>query len=319
MKSMRFDRLTILAIFEKHNLGRIDRIEYSDRGIVNPCIFINDHYVVRVNVRDVELPKFDNEQQALRMMKSAGIPVPDVYVFDNSHEHLPYEILITSMMPGIDVWKALETAADESKIKLAFNSGVLLAQIHSIQRDTFGELALSSTNKYDSWQQYLVEGMKQRTNRCLKLGILHPEEAERYVFVFKRATCLFSGLSTAALIHNDYHFANMLCADGEITAILDMEWSIAGDPEFDFKALHSRDVFTDASELQQAFMTGYSSLRKLSPLFAIKQLYYQLFETVELISVAYLHWGEESYQGYKASAKSWYEQIEAAWSSGNKN
>ncbi|WP_165822422.1 phosphotransferase family protein [Paenibacillus montanisoli] len=316
MKSMRFDILTIQDILEKHSLGRIDRIEYSDRGIVNPCVFINDHYVVRVNARDVELPKFDNEQQALRMMKSEGIPVPDVYVFDNSHEHLPYEILITSKMPGIDIWKALETATDESKIKMAYNSGVLLAKIHGIGRDEFGELALSSNNQYDSWQQYLVEGMKQRTNRCLKLGILNPEEAERYVFVYKRATSLFSGISTASLVHNDYHFANMLCVDGEITAILDMEWSIAGDPEFDFKSLHFKDVFTDASEMQQAFMAGYSTLRKLSPLFDIKQLYYQLFETVELISVSYLHWGEESYQGFKASAKSWLEQIEASWSTG---
>ncbi|WP_256256363.1 phosphotransferase family protein [Paenibacillus sp. BC26] len=316
---MRFDTLTIQAIFEKHSLGRIERIEYSDRGIVNPCVFINDHYVVRVNVRDVELPKFDNEQQALLMMKSEGIPVPDVYVYDNSHEHLPYEILITSKIPGIDIWKASEAATDESKIKMAYESGVLLAKIHGIWRDKFGELALSSSNQYDSWQQYLIEGIEQRTNRCLKLGILNPEEAERYVFVFKRVTGLFSEISTASLVHNDYHFANMLCADGEITAILDMEWSIAGDPEFDFKGLHSRDVFTDAPEIQQAFMAGYSSLRKLSPLFAIKQLYYQLFETVELLSVSYLHWGEESYQGYKASAKFWLEQIEAAWSTRYQN
>ncbi|WP_181909415.1 phosphotransferase family protein [Paenibacillus taihuensis] len=317
MKSMRFDILTIQAIFEKHHLGPIDRIEYSDRGIVNPCIFINDHYVVRVNARDVELPKFDNEQQALRMMKSAGIPVPEVHVFDNSHDHLPYEILITSKMPGIDVWKALETAPDESKIKMAYDSGVLLAQIHGIGRDKFGELALSSNNKYDSWQQYLEEGMKQRTDRCLKLGILNPEEAERYVYVYKRAHRLFRGISTASLVHNDYHFANMLCADGEITAILDMEWSISGDPEFDFKSLSFKDELTDTSVMQKAFLTGYSTLRKLSPLFEIKQLYYQLFETVELISVSYLHWGDESYQGFKASARSWLEQIEAAWPAGD--
>ncbi|QHW32968.1 aminoglycoside phosphotransferase family protein [Paenibacillus rhizovicinus] len=317
MKSMRFDSLTIQAIFDKHSLGRIDRIEYSDRGIVNPCVFINDNYVVRVNARDVELPKFDNEQQALQMMKSEGIPVPDVYVFDNSHDHLPYEILITSKMPGIDMWKALETADAESTIKLAYDSGVLLAKIHAIQQDKFGELALSSANRYGSWQEYLVTGMKQRTNRCLKLGIVTPEEAGRYVGVFERATRLFSGIAAASLVHNDYHFANVLCADGEITAILDMEWSIAGDPEFDFKSLNPKDVFADAWEMQQAFMAGYSTLRKLSPLFDTKQLYYQLFETVELISVAYLHWGEESYQRFKASAKSWLEQIEAAWSTGD--
>ncbi|SDW07347.1 phosphotransferase family protein [Paenibacillus sp. CF384] len=314
MKSMRFDILAIQGIFEKHSLGQIDRLIYSDRGIVNPCMFINDRYVMRVNARDVELPKFDNEQQALRMMQSAGIPVPEVYVFDNSHEHLPYEILITSKMPGIDVWQAMETADDESKIKMAYKAGMLLAQIHGIKRDRFGELALLSANHYNSWQQYLVEGMKQRTNRCVKLGIMTPEEAERYVFVLERAEHLFSGIATASLIHNDYHFANLLCADEEITAVLDMEWSIAGDPEFDFKALHSKDVFTEAKEMQQAFMAGYTTLRKLSPLFNIKLLYYQLFETVELISVSHLYWGEEAYQGYKASAKSWLEQIEAAWS-----
>lgn len=45
-------KATIPVLAEKFKLGKVNDIQPSDNGGVNPCFFVNDEFVIRFNVRD---------------------------------------------------------------------------------------------------------------------------------------------------------------------------------------------------------------------------------------------------------------------------
>ena len=69
MKNLQFPQDALQQICDKHGLGKIQSLTYSKSGMVNPCVFINDHYVIRFNVRDPYIPKFRREKMAMELLE----------------------------------------------------------------------------------------------------------------------------------------------------------------------------------------------------------------------------------------------------------
>ncbi|MCA1666121.1 MAG: hypothetical protein LC793_01690, partial [Thermomicrobia bacterium] len=55
---------TIGAIWRAHSLGAVRRIEQATSGVSNRCFIVNDTLVIRFNIFDNAVPKFENERVA---------------------------------------------------------------------------------------------------------------------------------------------------------------------------------------------------------------------------------------------------------------
>jgi Ser/Thr protein kinase RdoA (MazF antagonist) len=91
---------TIRAIWSAHRLGSVTHITRLLGGVRNLCFYVNDSLVVRFNTQDRGSAKFQSERMAYDLLARQSLPVPQVLVLDDSHTITPYDLIITTRLPG---------------------------------------------------------------------------------------------------------------------------------------------------------------------------------------------------------------------------
>ncbi|MBM3232488.1 aminoglycoside phosphotransferase family protein [Candidatus Pacearchaeota archaeon] len=293
MKDTKFDKKLIQKIFEKYKLDKIKKITYSKSGAVNPCLFINDNYVMRVNVRDPQLLKFQKEKIAYDLLKDTIVPVPKIIVLDESKEIIPYTYMIMTRIIGKELEKNWKNISEKQRIKIAYKFGHLLAEIHKIKFSKFGDFTGNKSRNFKYWDQYLINGIKERLLKCKNLKIYEDKLIKKIISLFESEKYLFRKVNESVLVHNDYFFDNLIYYKNNPSGVIDFEWAIAGDSEFDLKNLDYSFNKSPGSKIP--FMKGYTSISPLSKDFELKKLFYKLFIGVDLAVVSKVHWDKKSY------------------------
>jgi len=293
MKDLRFSPKTLQQICGKHNLGKIQNLSYSQSGMVNPCIFINDAYVVRFNVRDPQIPKFRREKMAMELLKENKILVPEVIALDESRTISPHDFLICKKIKGQELYQVWETLDEKIQTELCGEMGGILAKIHQVHLPKFGAI-LPDGLQFDKWSDCVLHKLQLAIEEAKALRLFEAEKHQQVLQIFDNHTTLFDTVEKASLVHNDYHLGNMIVNEGHIAGILDFEWSFAGDPEYDFREPLTFKGVTDA------LLLSYQKHRPLSPEYPPKSHLYRLLLYLQLSVLATMHnWGEESKVSYR--------------------
>jgi aminoglycoside phosphotransferase (APT) family kinase protein len=292
MKDTKFEKEKIKKIFSKYRLGKVKKIVYLESGIVNPCLAINDQFILRVNVRDKDTPKFKREKVAFKKLKDK-IPVPRIVILDESKKIIPYDYLITEKMPGIETREVLKKMPEQEKKKIAIQAGIILAKIHKIKFKKFGYINGNTFGKYDNWNEFIINKVKNHLKEMKKENIFNDEKRKEILNLFEKNKKIFLEIKTPRLNHGDFSFENMVFKNKKITGIFDFEWAMSGDSEYDFKDLE------DFGELKDLLLEGYQRINKLSYNFNTKILFYQLVYKLELAKVSKTHWDKKTHDWVK--------------------
>lgn len=70
---------TIEVIWQAHGLGGVRQTASATSGVSNRCMIVNDALVIRFNVFDTTVPKFENERIAYELLAGRGdrgLPAP---------------------------------------------------------------------------------------------------------------------------------------------------------------------------------------------------------------------------------------------------
>jgi aminoglycoside phosphotransferase (APT) family kinase protein len=219
--------IDIRQIWQKHDLGVPDSIEQTERGSANEVYIVDNAYIVRTDGQDTEARfHFKGEQRALECLQAADVPVPKVVAVDEEADYL-----ITSKMRGeplVDSWSALSSSAQE---RIARQAGSYLAKIHNVTFDQIGTLL--HLGKFDTWYGYIDDYYRHHAGIALESGSITQEAYARGLAMVRDHKDFLDTVQTGHLVHNDYHFENVLQEDGEVTGIIDFEWALAGDPVWD--------------------------------------------------------------------------------------
>lgn len=293
MKKLQFSIKILQEICNKHGLGKIQAHVYSQSGMVNPCVFINDQYVIRFNVRDPQIPKFRRERMAMQLLEEKKILVPKVIALDEERGILPHDFLICAKIEGQElhpIWNTLPSNAQQSLCK---EMGEILAQIHQVTFPKFGAI-LPDGQKFDTWSACILDKLEEAISDAQKMGLFEASIFQQVRQVFDNHSKIFDTVEQAVLVHNDYHLGNMIADEGKIAGILDFEWCFAGDGEYDF-----RDTLTHEGVSEQ-ILQGYQTIHPLSPEYPVKYHLYRLLLYLQLCGLAAMHdWGEESKMYYQ--------------------
>ena len=292
MKDLRFPNEQIFAILEKYQLGKIQSIRYASTGMVNPILFFDKKYVLKINVRDPDIPKLRREAVVMKKLLEVKLPVPELLVLDEDKDVLPYDFIIMGFLEGKEIhanWKNIKPSLKE---KLCFEGGVLLSKIHQIDFPKFGDLQ-NGIGEYDTWIEYIFCRLNREMKSCFDAQLFSKMQLQQMENIFSEKKEILESVVEAKLVHADFHLGNLLFQEKEISGILDFEWSLAGDPEWDLK-----DFFTFEGS-SQPFMEGYQSQRTLSNFFNEKIDLYNLLGNLELTYVADQHWGKESMEWFR--------------------
>jgi len=289
-------REVIQKIMTQLNLSSSGKIIFDEQGWVNVTAFVGDDFVMRFNARDIQLPKFQREQKAFKILKSV-VPVPELIFFDDSKTISPYDYMICKKIPGNNLeenWSGLNVKDREI---LACRAGQLLARIHSTKIENFGEISeFGPFLKTKDWTTFLRHTFNYHLSEAMELNLFSTVAQKQFMNLFESQVKLFDQLKTPKLIHGDFHLGNLLFLNQDISGVLDFEWSCAGDPLYDI-CNNLRDMDSKWPGSQEAFNKGYG-IQNFSDEEVAKMRVYSMIKSIELCVVSKRFFSEEDCKEY---------------------
>lgn len=195
------------------------------------------------------------ESAAMALAAAAGVPVPRI-VRTEAVAGSPLRWQLMEFAPG----HSLRDLHRDGRLDLAAAAGGIgrmLRRLHAVPVDGFGfidtaHLAATGAVRglHARYRDYVACRRDEHLAYLVRHGLLGTGEGTRVAAVFARHAARFD-LAEARLVHRDPALWNILgTADGRITALIDWDDVVGGDPADDLsilRCLHDR-AFTDAVE-----------------------------------------------------------------------
>lgn len=276
------DEALIQRLLAKHGLPEAFSIRRIERGINNPIFIVNEALVLRFDglAGRWDHSRFAMEARIYERLAIKGVPVPQVFAVDEDHDLFAGDVLLMSAAVGdalIEAWPGLSEMQREGA---ANEAGRWLARIHTVTFPRWGQIhAVEEGGGFAHWADYVADRIERHSAPCLQAGTLDEATYERLRAFERRCQPYFAVLSTPVLVHADYHFENIVQRGGQITAIVDWEWSLAGDPAYDFAVEDQwAATFHGAKEMVYA---AYTLLHGLGPGFAARVALYKMLRDLD--------------------------------------
>ncbi|MHC4625186.1 MAG: phosphotransferase family protein, partial [Planctomycetota bacterium] len=190
-----------------------------------------------------------------------GLPVPEIVYHDFSREVIDRDYLIMACLEGDSGF------FDDREL------GEYVRQLHGIESELCGYPERAApTGK--SWPGIFRKYVKLIFKDCLSCGVISEEECAYFLSVYEEYADVVVDVSPS-LLHLDLWTQNILTIDGSITAILDFDRGLYGDPELEFAVL---DTYGYSSP---EFFEGYGSCRPVGSEAQIRQRLYIVYELIK--------------------------------------
>lgn len=232
----------VSTVFGTHEF-RAARIE---GGLFNTSYELyveSDRYILRVGPvnRQYLLPYEHHlmaaENYAYRQLRHAGIPTSEVVCCDTTKQLLDRDFMVVRASEG-QMLSALGLTPEE-KDAVYEQLGGYMAALHQIKEPMFGRLSevLQGNGAY-CWSEALLAMHRRWASTAAPTGCFEPALMEQAEQILIREQPLLDEIKTPMLTHCDLWENNVLAKRFEndivITAIIDIDRAVCGDPAFEF-------------------------------------------------------------------------------------
>lgn len=242
-------RTALPAVLEAAGLPATQHFELDREGWVNVC-FLGGQIVVRFNARDPELPKFQREQWAYRVLRDRGFPVPRLVAHIDDPEITPYPALVAERIPGENLEATWPTLDTEQQRNLAGQAGRWLARLHTQPFSGFGEVF---GDRHATQREWWSRWAGRMVRACEPLW--DAKTSARFREAIDQALPLLDSVTESRFVHRDYHLGNILHDGRDVVGLLDFEWAMASDPAIDRSKFGQLDDATPGA--LRPFRRGY--------------------------------------------------------------
>jgi fructosamine-3-kinase len=228
----------------------------------------NGKFVLRIAPPD-NVPKLFYE---VGMMKSevnihrlirehTNVPAPEIVYHDFSRDVIDRDYLVMEYLQGSP------GPFDEREL------GEYVRQIHAIGSDKFGYPERAAPMG-TSWPDVFHAYVKLILLNCLSCGVIDNSEKEYFLSIYDKQGVVIGDVKPS-LLHLDLWSQNILTVNGKITAILDFDRGLYGDPELEFAVLDTYGYSTPE------FFDGYGKPRPVDPEAQVRQKLYIVYELIK--------------------------------------
>jgi fructosamine-3-kinase len=260
----------IYRILDKSGFGGC-RVRPIGAGHYNDSYYIetdNGKFVLRIAPPDsvpklfYEVDMMKSEVNIHRLIREhTNVPVPQIVYHGFSRNVIDRDYLIMEYLQGSS------GPFDEREL------GGYVRQIHAIGSDKFGypeRAAPMGTSWPDVFHTYVELILLD----CMSCGVIDNSEQEFFLSVYKKQGGVINDIKPS-LLHLDLWSQNILTANGKITAILDFDRGLYGDPELEFAVLDTYGYSTPE------FFEGYGKPRPADSEAQIRQRLYIVYELIK--------------------------------------
>lgn len=219
-------------------------------------------YIIRTNAPASPYPALDLhiDGWAMARLRGADLPAVPVYALDTTRKIVPFDYAVMDEAGGKPLSRLLENAGNAH---LVSELGRVVAGLHGIKCNGFGLLDVESVLSGEargtvaSWTDYLGLNLDAHLKTCADTGALSAHDARLAESAFNQADldCV-----RPSLLHGDLNHRNVYSDGRVITAVIDWEDCLSGDPVFD---IASWGTFIGNDERLEQFLEGYRSVRCL--------------------------------------------------------
>ena len=215
------------------------------------------------------------EVEALRLVNAAGgIPVPEVYFFDDSLQLIPCPYFFMERVEGEPYSDVKEQLSADRKASIEHELGRYQRMINEIAGPAFGLFGGEAAEAGASWRvtfRAMLLNVLADARRLDAVLPASPEDIERSLEQYLPA---LDEVKEPRLVHWDLWNGNLFVQDGVIVSIIDWERALWGDPLLEYYFRHL--------ENSEAFHEGYGAATD-SPNEVLRKRLYDLY--LDLIMV----------------------------------
>lgn len=204
------------------------------------------------------------ESRLLDEVRAAGVPTPGVFHVDTTRSRVPYAWQLLEFMDVRDLNHFHKVGTlDQSRVFTRI--GADIARWQSVRPSAYGPMMTSHLREQNSlrglhphYRDYFFLNWEKHLHFLVSKGFLANSESRRFQDVVRDHEGLLD-LPGGCLVHKDLALWNILGTAKDITAYIDWDDSISGDPLDDMSLLgcfHGGDALA-------AVQAGYESVRPL--------------------------------------------------------
>lgn len=184
-----------------------------------------------VRVMSYEVDAMRIEMETLRLVEQhTDVPVPHIDHLDLAHDLVDADWFAMPFMPGDNLGIIGEQLSDQANADLWRQLGALNARINSVVGPAFGRVIGPF---HATWREAFTELWEWvlRDGEALDVDMGQDPDEMRELLV-RHAHCL-DAVTVPQLVEWDLWPGNVMVRDGRITAIIDHERAVFGDPLFE--------------------------------------------------------------------------------------
>jgi len=208
-------------------------------------------------VTTIEKNIMKTEVWMYQTLPALGIPMPAVAACDFSRELIGCDYFFMEKLTGTPWNKAKLTAEDKARLKTDY--GRILARVHTIKGDAFGDHKEKSGLRFDSWQEAVRCKMDNIIGDAKQGGLKLPYE--EIAAALAPHWHLLDEIKTPSLVYCDLWAGNIFLTDKggrwEIEGLIDPERSFWGDPLSDLLSAYA--IYVDIKN-EPEIQRGYTEV-----------------------------------------------------------
>ena len=186
------------------------------------------------------------EVKALQIVESSvHIQVPMIYCYLDDLKYCDSPYTIMQFIDGNNFQSAVKFLSNEERKHIFIELGKLTRKIHSVKEEKFGLLGQPDL-QFDTWRDAFFKIFQNILEDGIAANVKLPYGYDYYYNLLDATIPCLEKVTEACLLHGDLWPGNVLVKDNKISAILDFERSIWGDPlmEYPFGLISEKEYFS---------------------------------------------------------------------------
>lgn len=250
-------------LLKQYKFSQFKQLSKKDLGEVYRVQKNNDYMILKIQRN---LTNYKREIGALKLLNNKQFQVPSMLDYGIITGENPVGYFIQEFWNGDTMDKEYPHYSTEKKKELLFKAGFLLGKMNTLftekelQESGLWKHAYKGIKEYKNYRWInLYRGQIQQWLKSIRF------DGQESAHFFKESghiiEAAFQGIDsngTIGLLHRDFGFRNIMVENSHITGIIDFEYAVPGDIEFDLSKLFFSDLdFSTEENLRDIFFEGW--------------------------------------------------------------